>query len=88
LSDRDDYHRCWRRSHSGYIARSNVLRQTERRPIIRKCESSQKPTTETRIDEHSKVSVLSDIELDAVTGGTKGAVVQAGWNLVQNKKAA
>jgi hypothetical protein len=33
-------------------------------------------------------AVLSDIELDAVTGGTKGAVVQAGWNLVQNKKAA
>jgi hypothetical protein len=27
-------------------------------------------------------------DLEHVVGGTKGAVVQAGWNLAQNKKAA
>jgi hypothetical protein len=31
---------------------------------------------------------LKDDELELVSGGTKGAVVQAGWNLAQNKKAA
>jgi hypothetical protein len=31
---------------------------------------------------------LRDDELALVGAGTKGAVVQAGWNLAQNKKAA
>jgi hypothetical protein len=31
---------------------------------------------------------LRDDELASVSAGTKGAVVQAGWNLAQNKKAA
>jgi hypothetical protein len=31
---------------------------------------------------------LRDDELALVSAGTKGAVVQAGWNLAQNKKAA
>jgi hypothetical protein len=55
---------------------------------MHKSENGQKPTTERMIDEHDKTGLLSDIELDAVAGGTKGAVVQAGWNLAQNKKAA
>jgi len=31
---------------------------------------------------------LTADELDVVAGGGKGAVVQAGWNLAQNKKVA
>ena len=40
----------------------------------------------------SAIRELTATEIDAVTGGkadgTKGAVVQAGWNLAQNKRAA
>lgn len=55
---------------------------------------SQTLATKTRIDAHGDVGILDEIELDAVTGGgkradgSKGAVVKAGWNLAQNKKAA
>ena len=45
-------------------------------------------TTETRADANRKVGVLSERDLDAIVGGSRGAVVQAGWNLAQNKKAA
>jgi len=34
------------------------------------------------------VRELTTEELKVTVGGTKGAVVQAGWNLAQNKKAA
>jgi hypothetical protein len=62
------------------------LRQIKGSSITHKSENSQKPTTETTIDEHDKTGVLSDIELDVVAGGTNGAMVQAGWNLAQNKR--
>jgi hypothetical protein len=50
--------------------------------IMRKTDSQSRSVREPKGHE------LRDDELAFVSGGTKGAVVQAGWNLAQNKKAA
>jgi len=50
--------------------------------------SAMRDTRATTRSGTSEIRELTAIEIDAVAGGTKGAVVQAGWNLAQNKKAA
>jgi hypothetical protein len=51
-----------------------------------------KTNSESRNVREPKECVLRDDELALVSGGrgagTQGGVVQAGWNLAQNKKAA